>query len=228
MKTIVIGDIHGRDTWKDIVEREHDADNVIFIGDYFDSFNIPADKIQSNFMNIIKYKNSNPKKVTLLFGNHDFHYLDNDEFYSGYDKLAKFKNARLIKSAIELGQVQMAKIIGSFMFTHAGVSDTWYKTNIKVTGINKADLINILFTSNPEKFEFTPGINRSNTGDDVTQSPIWIRPESLMSDLLEGYTHVVGHTRGKNIRVEKDVIFIDCDLVEYLVIENDKVEIKRV
>ena len=39
MKTIVIGDIHGRDVWKEIVFQEQ-ADRVIFIGDYFDSFDI--------------------------------------------------------------------------------------------------------------------------------------------------------------------------------------------
>ncbi len=37
MKTIVIGDIHGRTSWKDIIEKEQTWDKVIFIGDYFDS-----------------------------------------------------------------------------------------------------------------------------------------------------------------------------------------------
>ena len=41
-KTIYIGDIHGRDVWEEIVEKHDDADNIVFIGDYFDSFDIPA------------------------------------------------------------------------------------------------------------------------------------------------------------------------------------------
>ena len=41
-KTIIIGDVHGRDQWKQIVAQEKDADTVIFLGDYFDSFNISA------------------------------------------------------------------------------------------------------------------------------------------------------------------------------------------
>ena len=40
MKNIYIGDIHGRDTWKQIVDEHDDADNIVFIADYFDSFNI--------------------------------------------------------------------------------------------------------------------------------------------------------------------------------------------
>ena len=39
-KVIVLGDTHGRDIWKKIVEANPDADLFIFIGDYFDSFNI--------------------------------------------------------------------------------------------------------------------------------------------------------------------------------------------
>ena len=39
MKTIAIGDIHGLSIWKDIINKEN-PDKVIFIGDYFDSFDI--------------------------------------------------------------------------------------------------------------------------------------------------------------------------------------------
>ena len=50
-KTIVIGDIHGRDIWKSIVAQEN-PDRVIFIGDYFDSFNIESVTQQHNFKEI--------------------------------------------------------------------------------------------------------------------------------------------------------------------------------
>ena len=41
MKTVFIGDIYGRHTWKLIVEKEQ-PDHVVFMGDYFDSFDIGA------------------------------------------------------------------------------------------------------------------------------------------------------------------------------------------
>ena len=37
MKLVAIGDIHGRDIWKQIVETEQ-PNTVVFVGDYFDSF----------------------------------------------------------------------------------------------------------------------------------------------------------------------------------------------
>ena len=40
-KTIVLGDTHGRSQWKLITHQEN-ADRVIFIGDYFDSYDLSA------------------------------------------------------------------------------------------------------------------------------------------------------------------------------------------
>jgi len=36
MKTIALGDTHGRYNWKDIVAKESDADKIVFIGEVFD------------------------------------------------------------------------------------------------------------------------------------------------------------------------------------------------
>ena len=52
MKTLILGDIHGRDIWEDIFNKEL-PDRVIFMGDYFDSFDIPGVIQMDNFKNII-------------------------------------------------------------------------------------------------------------------------------------------------------------------------------
>ena len=54
MKTIAIGDIHGLGYWKQILEKER-PDRVVFVGDYFDSFNIPGIDQIHNFKNIIHW-----------------------------------------------------------------------------------------------------------------------------------------------------------------------------
>ena len=41
MKIIALGDIHGQKKWEKIVEKNSDADEIIFLGDYFDSFSVP-------------------------------------------------------------------------------------------------------------------------------------------------------------------------------------------
>ncbi|HSC52600.1 MAG TPA: metallophosphoesterase [Phnomibacter sp.] len=85
MKIIALGDIHGRTAWKQIVANM-DFDRVVFVGDYFDSRDnhTGAEQVQ-NFKEIIAYKKANMQKVVLLFGNHDFHYLNMvNETYSGF------------------------------------------------------------------------------------------------------------------------------------------------
>lgn len=37
-KIVVIGDIHGCDKWKQVMQAHGDATEFVFIGDYFDSF----------------------------------------------------------------------------------------------------------------------------------------------------------------------------------------------
>ena len=77
-KTIYIGDIHGRDVWGEIVAKHDDADNIVFIGDYFDSFDIPAVIQLDNIKKIVEFKKKREldtsRKVYLLIGNHDIHY----------------------------------------------------------------------------------------------------------------------------------------------------------
>ena len=92
MKTIVIGDVHGRSLWKQIVNQEN-ADRVIFIGDYFDSFDIKGEDQISNFLDIIEYKKSSGKEVIMLIGNHDHHYFPEigNTGTSGYQSMFSYQ-----------------------------------------------------------------------------------------------------------------------------------------
>jgi hypothetical protein len=235
MKTIVIGDIHGRDVWKKIVEHEN-ADRVIFIGDYFDSFNIPHPDQMINFLDIIEYKKSSGKKVIMLIGNHDYHYMRGiDETYSGFN--AGIKPAISILLEDNKKHLQMAYQTDDFLFTHAGVSsdfmdraftDGWRVENI-------ADDLNELFKYKPLLFGFgkfrNPEFNIDPYGDDKEQSPIWIRPRSLFKSnhdtLRKEIIQVVGHTGIKEMDIKGKAtgnryFIIDClgTSGEYLIIED--------
>src|SRR4051812_35332684 len=78
MNVVIMGDMHGRGTWKRIMALETMyTDEFVFVGDYFDSFNIPlADQI-ANLKKIIDFKHrmSSYHKVILLIGNHDYQYF---------------------------------------------------------------------------------------------------------------------------------------------------------
>jgi metallophosphoesterase superfamily enzyme len=122
MKTIILGDTHGNDIWKKIVEEES-PDKVIFVGDYFDSFDISFAKQMYNFNEILDYKKSGNAEVTLLIGNHDYHYLPFVyENYSGY----QMHNRMTIENAFyeNMNHFKICHSIDNILISHAGVSNT--------------------------------------------------------------------------------------------------------
>lgn len=226
MKIVAIGDTHGRDKWKKMVEKEMDADKIIFIGDYFDSFHIPLPEQIKNFLDIIRFKLDNPDKVILLLGNHDFHYISEmGERYSGYNSEYAEQIENIIQYAIRYNLIQICWLWKEFLFSHAGVTETWLKDSGYEEGAYVVDHVNKTFINSPHWFKFRAGKNNSMYGDDITQPPIWVRPESLKSDSLHRIIQVVGHTTQQKIVINtiNKLILIDCidNSGEYLIIKED-------
>lgn len=120
MKINVIGDIHGRTCWKDLII--DDGVNV-FVGDYFDPYeDVSHQKLEDNFKEILKLKENRPETI-LLIGNHDAHYIYGEES-SRYDfYFADIANKLLTENA---DKMQAAVAFGSNLITHAGVSVVWW------------------------------------------------------------------------------------------------------
>ena len=121
MKTVILGDTHGRDYWKSIVANEA-PNRVIFIGDYFDSYdNYTAAEQMYNFQEIIDWKQSGQSEVIMLIGNHDYHYMRGvNEHYSGYQSGARPAIEQLLYE--NKNHMQMAYGMNGFIFSHAGIS----------------------------------------------------------------------------------------------------------
>tara|TARA_Y100000389_G_C17290536_1_gene427801 strand:- start:39 stop:824 length:786 start_codon:yes stop_codon:yes gene_type:complete len=223
-KTIYIGDIHGIDVWKEIVEEHKDADNIVFIGDYFDSFDIPGLTQLNNAKEIVEFKKEQEldttKKVYLLIGNHDIHYMKGIKEKgktSGFQSNMMYQYEEFFEENKE--HFQMAVMIGNRLCTHAGLSskymdDFGYWKGSYEDESHVADWLNDLFKYQPNNFLFTAGYDKNNTGfspngygDDEWQCPLWIRPISLQranknTDLKKNYIQIVGHTQQDNIDIK--------------------------
>lgn len=234
MKIIAIGDIHGRDLWKKIVTKEKDADKIIFVGDYFDSFDVPGVVQIYNFKEIIEFKKANIEKVELLIGNHDYHYMKHDESkYSGFQRLLHTDINEQLKNNSQY--MKICHCIDDILFVHAGVTRTWCEN----VGIDTSDSldeisnnINALYQSLPTHFGFIYGnkfSGRTNPyGDNVYQSPLWVRPNSLREDKIPGM-QIVGHSHEHGIYIHPDnsyiVIDVNDHVDQYLIIEDGKFKI---
>jgi hypothetical protein len=223
MKIIAVGDTHGRDIWENIVKVEEDFDKFIFIGDYFDTREDIDVSIQiKNFSKILEFKKSNPDKVFLLMGNHDYHYLKGcGETYSGYQHYAAMDINEVLQPALTSGYLQVCHVYGEYIFSHAGLTNTWCENN-DIDLYNIEESVNVKLLKKMEAFRFEYGENLDRTGDDVTQSPIWVRIPSLFKDMVKGFTYIIGHTTVKQMHMANNIIAIDClgTSNEYLVIQN--------
>ena len=202
MKTLVLGDTHGRPIWKEIVVKEN-PDRVIFIGDYFDSYkDFTAAEQMHNFKEIVEYKESGKSEVILLIGNHDYHYMRGvTEHYSGYQSGARPAIEQLLYENKQ--HMQMCYQMGNFLFSHAGVSYDWLKINKWEGWESVEEKVNDLWEYTPNVFEFA---GRDPYGDSTISSPIWIRPHSLQKanrdTLRDQFIQVVGHTTQGKIDTE--------------------------
>ena len=240
MKTIVIGDVHGRSLWKLMISQEN-PDRVIFIGDYFDSFEISGVEQIQNFKEIIEYKKTSGKEVITLVGNHDHHYYPEVGYTgtSGYQSRIAPSITQVINENRQ--HLQMAYSFDEFLFTHAGVSPTFMDGEFGEEGWvedNVVELLNDLFKYKPKSFDFN---GTDPYGDNTYQTPIWIRPRSLMAvnkkhnkGLKKKYIQIVGHTQVKKldlIGAQKAAggryYLIDCQesTGEYLVIQDGELSV---
>ena len=217
MKLVAIGDIHGRDIWKQIIAQEQDADMFVFVGDYFDSFTIKGLDQINNFLDIIEFKKTSNVPVVTLLGNHDYHYYPGieDSGTSGYQTLM----APSIKAAVNDNKehLQVVFKFNEFVFSHAGLSSEWLDDTFVKWDIDSVDsAVNDLLTYQPNKiayrsfkyydYENNIATLSSGYGDENYQGPIWIRPKSLMranyDTLRNQIIQVVGHTPQDNIDIE--------------------------
>lgn len=230
MKLIVIGDIHGRTNWKQLVDKS--AMNV-FVGDYFDPYeNCTFDELKQNFLEIIQFKTEHPENVVLLLGNHDYHYIHRGDKCSRFDWL----NAANIRNLFVRYKRLFHGIAYSpdekHIITHAGITSEWAKLYLPTvdedTPLKELEmLINNLWATNHEAFSFDANSDSYDAfGTTPTQSPIWIRPEALAEHALninKDWIQIVGHTQveaiveyGKNL---PNLIFVDvlgCEAKAYV------------
>ena len=215
MKHIVIGDLHGKDCWKQI--NINDYEKVVFIGDYVDHWNLPDHIITKNLLEIIELKKQFPEVVELLLGNHDVQYLHYPDFLcSGFRPQMQRKLTFVFESNRNFFNIAYQR--GLHLFSHAGVTNKWYEEFSalpvlqQITGENDtlADLFNKIEQTGKRALLHRAGSIRGGYG---SGGITWADKRELLNDALEGYHQVVGHTVIPEIEEHKfsgkSVAFID-------------------
>ena len=235
MKILVLGDVHARSEVFDILDREIDqVDLVIFLGDFVSTHDRVTEEEQIRVCDELwKIKEENPTKVVILRANHDtqhagYSWAQCSGYFPKVGEWMQENKDRWLKNT------QWVYIHENLLFSHAGVSKVWMQNS----NIESVDKINELEPS--EIFGFTPEAWWDNHGDSKTQPPTWIRPQSLLKCMVDGYTQIVGHTpvhyicnvseevRGKSVNPNTpDLWLCDCLPKQYLIIDNGEFIVKE-
>ena len=215
LRILVFGDIHGRNVWKDVIDRE-DIDNldlIIFLGDYFSSReDIPVDLQEENFRHIVEFKNMYPDKVVLLRGNHDMEACKYywAECYPSHHSKWVYENKEWF-----LDNTQWVLQIDDVVFSHAGITKRWYEDMCEAyPEITCFEDINKIEPS--EMFGFRPCKLSDYYGESETQPCTWIRPAFLCEYGFPEIRYVVGHSTVKAItECRKALIEQYGDLIDW-------------
>ena len=206
MKYLVLGDIHGRECWKDIIPKEN-PDRIIFLGDYVSTHeDIDSGTQLENLHEILRAKEDWGDNMILLRGNHDMQHLGYSwAACSGHDRYVEIGMTK-IKDDF-LAATQWIYVDDDMVFSHAGISEVWMK-NVGLDDVNK---INDLEPS--EKFGFWPCKFSDYSGISETQPPTWIRPWTLLDCAFGYYTYVVGHTPLGGYKMRQHIACLNDEII---------------
>ena len=217
MKIMIIPDIHTKfGIAETIIEREN-PDNVVFLGDYFDSF---GDNMEIANQTALWLKESleKPNRIHLI-GNHDLSYLDPDHHpCSGYStgKLFAIK-----ETGVDLTKLQHYCWVGDWLCTHAGLTREFMsQTNHK--NLFVGEFLDDLIEYDEEKLY---SCSNYRGGTDAFSGIVWCDYDEFVD--IPNVKQIFGHTRGP-LRKTDNHICLDTMLQDYAIYENNILTTKGV
>lgn len=202
---LIIPDVHQNlDRVRQILETEDAkaAEHIIFLGDYFDSFDYDFNtKETCKFLN----NNINNEKYTFLLGNHDLHYITKVQHYtcSGWTfQKQSIIDVNLSKEFVSKAKIwKYEKIAGKhFLFSHAGMHshfapvhfDEMLKTEKGLEEWFKYQEANVLDSIFVNQYHPLLGAGKDRGGYEKYGGVTWIDWSSL--DQIPNITQIVGHS----------------------------------
>ena len=216
MKILIIPDVHGSHEWEAVKKLPATAyDYAVFLGDYFDSWENEWPNQGENFKAICDFVREDTAHRKLLLGNHDWSYLSRTPrgaCVSGHQSWHIEDIRKLLTDNRDILDIAFECEAncpgGKIVFSHAGFSSTWVKSILDVFGILEnhwsVSFLNEqwhMISLNPYSVSFNARFEEildwygffSGSGNEITQGPLWIRPEALLKDAFYE-TQIVGHT----------------------------------
>jgi hypothetical protein len=257
MKTLIVPDIHQRIHNVEKVLNKEDYDEVVFLGDWFDSFLEPPEVASfedtCHYLKSLIFDNPNRKKFVFLIGNHDLNYIHNNngssikshtkkvEYYcSGYtqNKSKLFRKVfwdHNLRDEFFLENFKMAHRTQGWLVSHAGfIPDAlpFGKTLDEVVDIILPDVWRNFRNLGYMYNYLISAVGQIRGGRQPWGGVLWLDWHYEMTPSLEVGNQIVGHTTVVEpncmVSPNEKVACWNLDTeLHYGVIENEKITPKR-
>ena len=220
---LIVPDVHGRDFWLPALDFQGD---IVFLGDYTDPYpqeGFSEEDAYQGLLKIVNLKQQKPDRVTLLIGNHEMHYYNQNlacgRFNANYfDKYNEILTGNETKDLF-----QICKQIENYLFIHAGLIKGWYDLHVEEfndLGKTLEEKLNNAFFKKMSIFHEAAWKYRG--GWDEFGSPLWADYREF-DDEKEHFdpkiTQIIGHTQ----TLEPDPIISDL----FCLLDNKQLYILR-
>ena len=227
---IIIPDLHGREFWRKAIDALPADASVVFLGDYLDPYEnewIYWTDAFKGLLDVIEFKKAHFEQVTLLFGNHDLHYLFPELKGTRYNEYKEDVIRATFEENLDCFQMAVEHVVGGkrYLFSHAGVHPGWVRKHPDLFGsVDKitAETFNrLMFTD--EFVAALSDVSALRGGWSRVGSMIWADMDEFVGTKVnesEMY-QICGHTKCAKgqPKVFGNVICMDCQKA-FLLSEN--------
>jgi len=226
-KILIVPDVHGRKFWEPALEYDG---QVIFLGDYLDPYPVEGfhDEDALNvLLKVIEFKKANPDRVTLLVGNHEFHYFD-EKYEAGRFSYKYYERFHELLTGKETGKLfQLCRLVdGKYLFIHSGVAKAWYEQHLQEIRQYAPPIdnqLNELFKSQKDVFYEASSMRG---GWSEAGSPLWADVHELMEETEhfdKDVIQIFGHSQIRSIEPVHGDTFWMLDNRQLYLLENDTI-----
>ena len=193
VRTLVIPDIHNHLTSADRWIAEFPADRILFLGDYFDSFDDTAEMAEAT-ARWLKASLRQPNRLH-LWGNHDLAYAFPMNRHLRCSGVSEEKEVLIstILTGQDWDQLKLFHAEGETLFTHAGLDPTIFAHPIDGITVPRLESLCQKAMTNARAGLRDPVLDLSGL--------TWLRWWEIT--VLEEFNQVVGHTPDPKIRIRR-------------------------
>lgn len=212
MRYVIIPDVHGRDFWKKAIPLQNNDTELVFLGDYFDPYDVTPAQAIKNFDEMMS--SLDLEGCEFLLGNHDYHYILDffpkaSRYSSKYADEIKKRIKTLVRKYDACDYTWFTINHVSYLLTHAGINKVWLNRH---TDLWSLDRIGLFDPKDPNRIFAAGEVGKIRGGWYKTGGYLWADVHEMdVPDIP--YYQIFGHTQLTEPIIKDKWACLDCQKI---------------